>query len=72
CGNNNIAPPPALEHRGISHQAHLLNPRDKRRNEPAFLPYVAQSIAHFKKISVKEVAETTTKNAKTLFSMIND
>ena len=52
--------------------AHLLNPRDKRRNEPAFLPYVAQSIAHFKKISVKEVAEVTTKNAKTLFSMTND
>ena len=46
--------------------AHLLNPRDKRRNEPAFLPYVAQSIAHFKKISVKEVAEATTKNAKAL------
>ena len=49
--------------------AHLLNPRDKRRNEPAFLHYVAQSIAHFKKISVKEVTEATTKNAKELFPL---
>ena len=49
--------------------AHVLNPRDKRRNEPAFLPYVAQSIAHFKKITLKEVAETTTKNAKELFPL---
>ena len=58
---------PFMLHKNIP--AHLLNPRDKRRNEPAFLPYVAQSIAHFKKISVKEVAEATTKNVKELFPL---
>jgi TatD DNase family protein len=37
-----------------------------RRNEPAFLPYVAQTIAHLKK-SVFEVADETTETAKNFF-----
>jgi len=41
----------------------------ERRNEPAFLPYVAQSIASFKGISLEEVALETTKNTKTFFSL---
>ncbi|UOX33124.1 TatD family hydrolase [Flavobacterium sediminilitoris] len=39
----------------------------ERRNEPAFLPYVAQTVAHFKGISLEEVALATTKNAKDFF-----
>ncbi|GJH40128.1 DNase TatD [Capnocytophaga sp. HP1101] len=41
----------------------------KRRNEPAFLPYVAQTIAYFKRIPLKTVAEKTTQNAQTLFKI---
>jgi TatD DNase family protein len=38
-----------------------------RRNEPAFLPYVAQTIAHLKKISIAEVADETTETARKFF-----
>lgn len=38
-----------------------------RRNEPAFLPYVAQTIAHIKKISLSEVAHDTTETARKFF-----
>ncbi|HEY4509577.1 MAG TPA: TatD family hydrolase [Candidatus Paceibacterota bacterium] len=37
------------------------------RNEPLFVKYVAEEIARIKKMSVQEVAEATTQNAKTLF-----
>ena len=39
------------------------------RNEPVFVKYVAEEIARIKKISVQEVAEATTKNAKMLFAL---
>jgi TatD DNase family protein len=38
-----------------------------RRNEPAFLPYVAQTIAHLKKISLSEVTGATTEVALSFF-----
>ncbi|WP_267404118.1 MULTISPECIES: TatD family hydrolase [unclassified Chryseobacterium] len=38
-----------------------------RRNEPSFLPYVAQTIANVKKISISEVADETTEVAKSFF-----
>lgn len=38
-----------------------------RRNEPSFLPYVAQSIAHLKRISIAEVADETTETARKFF-----
>lgn len=41
----------------------------ERRNEPAFLPYVAQSIASFKGISLEIVALETTKNTKEFFGI---
>jgi len=41
----------------------------KERNEPLFLQYVAEEIAQIKKISLQEVAETTTNNAKKLFTV---
>ena len=38
-----------------------------RRNEPSFLSYVAQTIAHLKKISIAEVADETTEVARNFF-----
>lgn len=38
-----------------------------RRNEPQFLPYVAQTIAHLKKISISEIADETTEVARNFF-----
>lgn len=40
-----------------------------RRNEPSFLPYVAQTIAHLKKISISEVADETTETAREFFKI---
>ena len=47
----------------------LLNGRNKRRNEPAFLPYVAETVAKFKNISIEEVAKQTTLNAEAFFNI---
>ncbi|TET18840.1 TatD family deoxyribonuclease [Candidatus Bathyarchaeota archaeon] len=48
-----------------------LAPQDKRgkRNEPAFLPFIAKKIAELKGISVDELAEATTENAKEVFQL---
>jgi TatD DNase family protein len=40
-----------------------------RRNESSYIPYIAAMIAQLKGVSVEEVAETTTNNAKTLFGI---
>ncbi|MFK7060616.1 TatD family hydrolase [Flavobacterium oreochromis] len=42
---------------------------NERRNEPAFLPFVAQTIAQFKKVSLHEVAESTTDVARDFFGI---
>ena len=44
----------------------FLAPQEVRgkRNEPSFLPMIAQEIANLKHISVDDLAETTTKNAE--------
>jgi TatD DNase family protein len=47
----------------------LLTKYHERRNEPAFLPFVAETIAEFKGISLEEVAEQTTNNAKLFFGI---
>ncbi|EKE16118.1 MAG: Sec-independent protein tatd [uncultured bacterium] len=41
----------------------------EKRNEPIFVKYIAQKIADVKGISVEEVAEQTTKNAKAVFGI---
>ncbi|WP_445458234.1 TatD family hydrolase [Flavobacterium sp. HNIBRBA15423] len=41
----------------------------ERRNEPAFLPYVAQSIATYKGLSLEEIALETTKSTKDFFGI---
>ena len=40
-----------------------------RRNESAFLPYVAQKVAEVKGLSIKEIETITTHNAETLFGI---
>jgi TatD DNase family protein len=51
--------------------APYLTPKSHRgqRNEPSFLPEVAEQIAEWKNVSVDEVAEATTANAKKLFNL---
>jgi len=48
-----------------------LAPQDMRgkRNEPAFLPFIARKIAELKGISADELAEATTENAKEIFQL---
>lgn len=40
-----------------------------KRNEPAFIRYVAEKIAEIKQVSLEEVARQTTKNAKRVFRL---
>ena len=40
-----------------------------KRNEPAFLPFIAKKIAKLKGISLAELAEATTRNAKEIFQL---
>ncbi len=48
-----------------------LAPQDLRgkRNEPAFLPYIARRIATLKEIPTDKLAEVTTENAKEIFRL---
>lgn len=48
-----------------------LTPQSMRgkRNEPSYLPQIAQKIAELKQISIKEIAKETTKNAKKIFNI---
>jgi TatD DNase family protein len=48
-----------------------LAPQEKRgkRNEPAFLPFIAKKIAELKGISTDELAEITSRNAKEVFQL---
>jgi TatD DNase family protein len=43
-----------------------------RRNEPAYVAYVAEEIAHLKDLPVDEIAKQTTKNALGLFGLEAD
>ena len=40
-----------------------------RRNEPAFLPFIAEKMAELKGISIDELAEATTENANEAFQL---
>jgi TatD DNase family protein len=44
-------------------------PHRGKRNESAFLLHVAEKLAEVKNLSLKEVADTTTQNAKSLFRL---
>jgi TatD DNase family protein len=47
----------------------LLKKYHEHRCEPAFLPYVAGTITKFKGITLDKVAEETSRNAKSFFSI---
>ncbi|MFZ4399892.1 MAG: TatD family hydrolase [Bacteroidales bacterium] len=61
-----------LEHIILESDAPYLTPSPYRglRNESSYLLLIAQKIAEMKAISVEEVAEITTKNAKELFNIL--
>jgi TatD DNase family protein len=42
-------------------------PHRGKRNEPAYVRFVAATIANVKSLSIKEVARVTTNNVRTLF-----
>jgi TatD DNase family protein len=42
-------------------------PHRGKRNEPAYVRFVAETIAQVKKIAVEEVSRVTTENVKQLF-----
>ena len=46
-----------------------LSYHQQRRNEPAFLPYVVQTIARYKGVPLKAVADKTRENAEALFKL---
>jgi TatD DNase family protein len=47
-----------------------MNPRPKsRRNEPAYLPHIAATVAHLRGETLEAVAAATTRNAVTLFAL---
>ena len=56
----------ALEHLMIETDAPYLAPHPHRgkRNEPAFVPLVAEEIARLKGLTIEEIAQATTANAK--------
>lgn len=45
------------------------SPHRGKRNAPAYVQYIAQKLAEIKRISVEEVAQITTQNAKLLFKL---
>jgi TatD DNase family protein len=61
----------ALENIIIETDCPYLTPQPYRgkRNEPAYVQYVAEKIAEIKEISVNIVAKTTTRNAKNVFQI---
>lgn len=44
-------------------------PHRGKRNEPKYIPLIAQKIAELQQKTVQEISETSTANAKTLFSI---
>ncbi len=60
-----------LDHILLETDAPYLTPEPHRgqRNEPNYIQYIAQKIAELRKISVEEVAEKTTQNAKGLLNL---
>lgn len=61
----------SLENIILETDAPYLTPKSHRgqRNEPSYLPEVAQQIAEWKNITIEEVAKQTTVNAKKLFNI---
>ena len=62
----------SLDHLLIETDAPYLAPHPYRgkRNEPSYVPLVAEEIARLKGISIEEVAAATTKNAEQFFKLL--
>jgi len=60
-----------LQHLMIETDAPYLAPHPYRgkRNEPAFVPLVAEEIARLKGLTIEEIAQATTDNAKNFFGI---
>ncbi len=60
-----------LENIILETDAPYLTPKSQRgkRNEPSFLPEVADKIAEWTNVTIEEVAKQTTENAKKLFNL---
>jgi len=52
----------------------FLTPQPKRgtRNEPAYIPWIAEEIGRILSVSVEEVARATTENAQKIFGLTNE
>jgi len=62
-----------LKHLVLETDSPYLSPSPHRgqRNESSYLPIIAKRIADIKEISINEVAEVTTNNAREIFSNID-
>ena len=60
-----------LEHLVLETDAPYLAPTPKRgkRNESAYIPYIAEKLAEIYKINIQTVADITTENARKLFNI---
>jgi TatD DNase family protein len=61
----------SLEHVILETDAPYLAPIPFRgkRNEPAYINYIANKLADVKEVSIEEIADITTLNAKKLFGL---
>lgn len=66
-----ILPDIPLEHLALETDAPFLAPMPYRgkRNEPAYVPHIAEKVAHVQSIAIEEVARVTTQNALRLFAI---
>ncbi len=70
-GLDNLLPDIALEHSLLETDCPYLAPVPYRgkRNEPAYLPLIAERIANIKKVATEEVGAATTQNTRNLFKL---
>ena len=47
-------------------------PKRGKRNEPSFIPFIANKLAELKNVSVEEITEKTTENAFRLIKKIDN
>jgi TatD DNase family protein len=73
-GLDNVVGELGLDHIVLETDAPYLAPVPFRgkRNECSYLKYVAEKLAEIKKVTVEEIAEITTANAKELFDLSSD
>ncbi len=70
-GLDTLLPDIALDHILLETDCPYLAPVPHRgkRNEPAYLPLIAQRVAAIKQSTLEEVAEATTRNTRSLFKL---